>query len=384
MFNSTLIAGALKVWGYPPSAKLLDSVPQDMVDYIHPHWGTFPPINPMWHYLLGVIFVFLGLTSLIGNSMVIYLFIKTKSLRSPANNLVINLAFSDLFMMLSQFPIFIWNTFSGGMWSFGPLICQIYAATGSAFGMCSICTMAAIAYDRYNVIAKGVQAIRLTTGKSLLWILMCWIYAIGWSVPPFFEWGTYMPDGILDHCSFDYLSRDLSTVTYAFTMFGVNYCLPLLVILFCYFHIVRAASEREANLRRQVVKMDAVSLRNDEISRASSLDIHFAKVNLINITIWVALWTPYVVIVLHGALGQRDIISPLVSTLTALLAKCIVVFNPIIYTICHTKYRLALQETLPWFCINETGPIELEPTDEETVLDNKSADSIECINIDTA
>ena len=98
--------------------------------------------------------------------MVIYLFIKTKSLRSPANNLVINLAFSDLFMMLSQFPIFIWNTFSGGMWSFGPLICQIYAATGSAFGMCSICTMAAIAYDRYNVIAKGVQAIRLTTGNN--------------------------------------------------------------------------------------------------------------------------------------------------------------------------------------------------------------------------
>lgn len=289
-----------------------------------------------------------------------------------------------MFMMLSQFSIFIWNTFNGGAWSFGPLICQIYAAAATGFGTCSICTMAAIAYDRYNVIAKGVQAIRLTTGKSILWILLCWIYAIGWSVPPFFGWGAYIPDGILDHCSFDYLSRDLSSLSYTFTMFAVNYCIPLLIILFCYFHIVRAVSEREKNLRRQAVKMDAVSLRTDQVSRASSLDIHIAKVNLINVTLWVALWTPYVVVVLHGALGKRDYITPLVSTLTALTAKCVAVVNPIVYTISHTKYRLALQEALPWFCINETETGDADEMEVETVLDNKSVNSVECVNIEAA
>ena len=116
-----------------------------------------------------------------GNLLVIYLFIKSKRLRNPANSLVINLAFSDLGMMLSQFPIFIWNTFNGGVWSFGPLACQIYAATGSAFGMCSICTMAAIAYDRYNVIAKGVQSVRLTTGNFVL--LRCSVSLL-FSIPP--------------------------------------------------------------------------------------------------------------------------------------------------------------------------------------------------------
>ena len=101
-------------------------------------------------------------------------------------------------------------------------------------------------------------------------------------------------------------------------MFAANYCIPLLIILFCYFHIVRAVSLREQNLRRQVDKMDAVSLRTDSAANASNMDIHFAKVNLINVTMWVALWTPYVVVVLHGALGQRDMITPLVSTLTFL------------------------------------------------------------------
>jgi len=375
---------ALKVWGFPPTSKLIDSVPQEMIGHIHPHWNSFQPVNPMWHNLLGVIYIFLGLISLIGNLLVIYLFIKSKRLRNPANSLVINLAFSDLGMMLSQFPIFIWNTFNGGVWSFGPLACQIYAATGSAFGMCSICTMAAIAYDRYNVIAKGVQSVRLTTGKSILWILFCWIYAIGWSIPPFFNWGSYIPDGVLDFCSYDYLSGNLSTVTYTFTMFAVNYCIPLLIILFCYFHIVRAVSLREQNLRRQVDKMDAVSLRTDSAANASNMDIHFAKVNLINVTMWVALWTPYVVVVLHGALGQRDMITPLVSTLTFLTARCIAVVNPIVYAFSHTKYRLALQEALPWFCINETEPMEMDEAEVETVLDNKSTNSIECITIETA
>ena len=39
-------------------------------------------------------------------------------------------------------------------------------------------------------------------------VLFCWLYAIGWNIPPFVGWGRYIPEGILDSCSFDYLSRD--------------------------------------------------------------------------------------------------------------------------------------------------------------------------------
>lgn len=45
-------AGEQMVWGYPPGASLVDLVPEDMKAMIHPHWNKFPPVNPMWHYLL--------------------------------------------------------------------------------------------------------------------------------------------------------------------------------------------------------------------------------------------------------------------------------------------------------------------------------------------
>ena len=51
------------------------------------------------------------------------------------------------------------------------------------------------------------------TVRSVFLILFCWMYAIGWSTPPFFGWGRYIPEGILDSCSFDYLTRDFSVIT---------------------------------------------------------------------------------------------------------------------------------------------------------------------------
>lgn len=65
--------------------------------------------------------------------MVLLLFLKNKNLRTPANFLVANLAFSDLSMMLSQFPFFAYNCFSGGVWMFSPFFCELYACLGENY-----------------------------------------------------------------------------------------------------------------------------------------------------------------------------------------------------------------------------------------------------------
>jgi hypothetical protein len=45
---------------------------------------------------------------------------------------VVNLAFSDFCMMITQFPMFVHNSFNGGQWLFGPSACELYACTGMA------------------------------------------------------------------------------------------------------------------------------------------------------------------------------------------------------------------------------------------------------------
>ena len=41
---------------------------------------------------------------------------------------------------------------------------------GSIFGTCSICTMAVISYDRYNVIVKGMAGTRMTASELIFHI----------------------------------------------------------------------------------------------------------------------------------------------------------------------------------------------------------------------
>lgn len=71
-----------------------------------------------------------------------------KSLRTPSNMFVVNLAICDFFMMIKA-PIFIYNAFNTGF-ATGHIGCQIFAFIGSLTGIGAGMTNAAIAYDRYR------------------------------------------------------------------------------------------------------------------------------------------------------------------------------------------------------------------------------------------
>ena len=68
-----------------------------------------------------------------GNVMVLKMFGNYPSLRSPGNTLVVNLAFSDLCLMIALIPEAVINFFSGGPWQFGEIGCQIHAFCGQYY-----------------------------------------------------------------------------------------------------------------------------------------------------------------------------------------------------------------------------------------------------------
>lgn len=81
---------------------VVDKVPPEMLHMVSAHWHQFPPMNPLWHSILGFTIFIIGMISMIGNYVVISVFTSTKSLRTPSNLLVVNLAFSDFLMMFTM------------------------------------------------------------------------------------------------------------------------------------------------------------------------------------------------------------------------------------------------------------------------------------------
>lgn len=55
-------------FGFPEGVSVTDFVPDHIKHMVHPHWDNYPPVNPMWHYLLGVVYLILGSISLFGES----------------------------------------------------------------------------------------------------------------------------------------------------------------------------------------------------------------------------------------------------------------------------------------------------------------------------
>ena len=58
-------------------------------------------------------------------------------------------------------------------------------------GTVSICSMLIIGFDRYNVIVKGFNGTKITSGKAFGMIGASWCYAVAVCTPPFLGWGNY-------------------------------------------------------------------------------------------------------------------------------------------------------------------------------------------------
>lgn len=349
-FDSGPGVAALQAWSGQMAAygssnqTVVDKVSPDMLHMVDPHWYQFPPMNPLWHALLGFTIGVLGFISITGNGMVIYIFMSTKSLKTPSNLLVVNLAFSDFLMMCCMSPPMVVNCYNE-TWVFGPFACEIYACCGSLFGCASIWTMTMIAFDRYNVIVKGIAAKPMSINGALLRILGIWAFALAWTLAPFFGWNRYVPEGNMTACGTDYLSKEWLSRSYILIYSVFVYFLPLFLIIYSYFFIIQAVSAHEKAMREQAKKMNVASLRSAEAANTSA-ECKLAKVALMTISLWFMAWTPYLVINYTGVFESAPI-SPLATIWGSLFAKANAVYNPIVYGISHPKYQQALYARFP-------------------------------------
>jgi len=323
---------------------VVDKVSADMRHLVDAHWYQFPPMNPLWHSVLGFTIFWLGLISLIGNSCVIYIFSTTKSLRTPSNLLVVNLAVSDFLMMLTMCPPMVYNCFME-TWALGPMACTLYGMAGSLFGCISIWTMTLIAFDRYSVIVHGLSAKPLTSGAAKLRLLMVWVLSFMWTAFPLFGWNRYVPEGNMTACGTDYLTKTFQSRSYILVYSVFVYFAPLFLIIFSYTYIMKAVAAHERAMREQAKKMNVATLRTTETDHTST-ECKLAKVALTTISLWFMAWTPYLIINYSG-IFEASTISPLATIWGSLFAKANAIYNPIIYGISHPKYQQALTKKFP-------------------------------------
>uniref|UniRef100_A0A8C8RPI2 Opsin 4 n=1 Tax=Pelusios castaneus TaxID=367368 RepID=A0A8C8RPI2_9SAUR len=288
------------------------------------------------HYTLGTVILMVGITGTLGNFLVIYAFCRSKTLRTPANMFIINLAISDFLMSVTQAPIF-FATSLYKHWIFGKKGCELYAFCGAIFGITSMITLMVISLDRYFVITRPLASIMVMSKKKALIILLgVWLYSLAWSLPPFFGWSAYVPEGLLTSCSWDYVSFTPSVRAYTMLLFCFVFFIPLIAIIYSYVFIFKAI--KSANKAVQNIGSDANKISQSQYQKMKN-EWKMAKIALIVILLFVISWSPYAVVALVAFSGYSHLLTPFMNTVPAMIAKASAIHNPIIYAITHPKYR---------------------------------------------
>lgn len=115
---------------------------------LHAFHGDIGPSSPQTIIILSILFFFIGIVGILGNSLVIFSVVFNKKMRTSMTNLLItNLAFSDLVIILFGIPETIQFMMNKG-WILSDVCCKInrFILVTSLYG--SVLTLMALCVER--------------------------------------------------------------------------------------------------------------------------------------------------------------------------------------------------------------------------------------------
>lgn len=225
--------------------------------------------------ILAICYMTISLCAIVGNLMVLYIVIKSKKMQNPTNYLLANLSASDFligncyfflpkkdeFMIefltrnsgpesskLIQFrctgALAIPFQFEAALlqrWILPLFFCSFCPTIQQISLNCSILTLTTLSLDRFRAILYPLKT-KTSRLKSKLIILIIWFLSIVFALPTYFGYGIqYIRNkatGLKDEpfCNIIGLNRDLWRI-YTFSLFVLQYFLPLLITSYCYLRI---------------------------------------------------------------------------------------------------------------------------------------------------
>ncbi|XP_054019301.1 melanopsin [Dryobates pubescens] len=307
-----------------------------------PHTVSKAEIPDYVLYTVGTCVLVIGSIGMIGNLLVLYAFYSNKKLRTPQNYFIMNLAVSDFLMSASQAPMCFVNSLHR-KWILGDIGCKAYAFCGALFGITSMMTLLAIALDRYLVITNPLRSIRWSSKKRTLQLIaLVWLYSLGWSVAPLLGWSSYVPEGLMISCTWDYVTYSPANRSYTMILCCCVFFIPLIIIFHCYLFMFLAIRRTG----RDVQRLGSCS-RRSYLSQSMRNEWKLAKIAFVVIIVYVLSWSPYACVTLIAWAGQGSTLTPYSKSVPAVIAKASAIYNPIIYAIIHPRYRRTIHNAVP-------------------------------------
>ncbi|XP_029612413.1 pinopsin [Salmo trutta] len=294
----------------------------DPLSSLDQEWNEPPAkrLSRTGHHVMSVFLGSIMVFGFINNLVVLILFVKFKTLRTPVNMLLLNISVSDMLVCLCGTTL----SFASSLharWLYGKHGCMWYGFANSCFGIVSLMSLAFLSYDRYSTLTvynKRAPDYR----KPLLAVAGSWLYSLFWTVPPLLGWSSYGLEGAGTSCSVTWTSQTPQSHSYIICLFIFCLGLPVLVMVYCYGRLLYAV--------KQVGRIRKSAARRREF--------HILFMVITTVVCYLLCWMPYGVIAMMATFGHPGLITPILTVVPSIMAKSSTVINPLIYILMNKQF----------------------------------------------
>ncbi|XP_009489992.1 cysteinyl leukotriene receptor 1 [Pelecanus crispus] len=214
-------------------------------------------IDDFRNRVYSTLYSMISIMGFVGNSVVLYVLIKTYRQKTAFQVYMMNLAVSDL-LCVCTLPLRVTYYVNKGNWFFNDFLCRLSSYTLYVNLYCSIFFMTAMSFFRCVAIVFPVRNINLVTEKKAKFVSFgIWIF-VALTSAPFLQNGTYQ-HGNKTKCFEppENSQKKNLVVILDFIALFVGFIFPFIVITICYTMIIRTLlknsfKKNQANRKKAV------------------------------------------------------------------------------------------------------------------------------------
>lgn len=297
-------------------------------------------------------------SSIFGNVLILLALYTNHRLRDIPSAFIANLACADLLLAVIGMPFTLTSSITYH-WIFGLHWCRINGMANSVFCIASMLSLAAVSVDRYIAIIKPLNYKLIMTRRTVtIMLLYVWGQSLFCGLLPVMGWSRYTFITNESICTADW-GYD---IPYTMFIFGTCFFIPLLVMIYSYFYILRTAREHSKRIAEPrvghlsdlplhtavVVPAPQMQQRQEQIQMKKQeqkmkelkykRDAKAAKTLLIVVGTFLFCWLPHFIgmtCLLFPSCQWPDAFFATTTWLAMMNSGC----NPIIYGVLNRRFR---------------------------------------------
>ncbi|NP_001161573.1 kisspeptin receptor 1 [Saccoglossus kowalevskii] len=286
-----------------------------------------------------------SLLGLIGNIFIVIVVFKYSHMRTVTNYYIVNLACTDIAVLLLCVPftssVYAFHT----AWVFGDAMCRFVAWTQLASWQATCLTLTVISADRYYAIVYPIRSIKYRTPRAAVLInISIWIFSYTITTPTLYLYRVEVYAFDRDHAfCIEYFASDSKAnfnTVYVTVYALLSYFLPLVVIFVCYMLMIVRLWRTSGPTEDAIMSEQAVRQKKKITRMVLVVVILYAVCHLPNHVLNLLFRWNYEVF----ADPDNKMLLKVVRILAHTLVYFNSIINPIVYNVLGDNFRKSLKK----------------------------------------